>query len=343
MTLVPEIHDQIRATARRRATAGPGRRRRSGRSHRAGGWVLVTASMLVVAGVVAVIVLAGGAHDLANPAPTSPGRPGGPPPKGWVQLSESATRQTWARDPSCEPRPQPAHQPFRQDAPPRDLTSQLAVLRHPTPARERVSSETLDRSIRALPLDLFARGIYLRYVHRGQMNGISYYLIPAADVIQSLPVPERCYREQLAAFRQRTAKLPTAEQAPLISYEISELQTARTAARHPDGVCLVHIGGGGIGHGPCSTAITLRQPPGMGSGGNNQSTVTAMIVPDRVATVTARYSPQTYPGRVLRAVTVTHRAINTVVIFNFRGAWDPPSALIYRSASGSIIWSRSRR
>jgi hypothetical protein len=68
-------------------------------------------------------------------------------------------------------------------------------------------------------------------------------------------------------------------------------------------------------------------------------TVTPLIVPDRVATVTAHYSPQTYPGRVPRPLTVTERAAQNLVIFSLHGAWDPPNSLIYRSATGSILWS----
>jgi hypothetical protein len=351
MTLVPEIHDQIRATAQRQAIAvalghrqGGRWRRAGGRWRRAAGPLMVTASMLVVVSVVAVAIIAGGTHDLANPAPPAAGQ-GGSPPNGWAKFNAAAATQTQTHDAGCRPQLLSGPAAFRHDAPSRDLSSQLAALRHPAPASERVSAKLLRRAIRQLiPLDRFARGVYLRYVRRGQMNGITYYLIPAANVNQIRAVPNRCYHEQLAAFSQQAAKLAAVERGPLISYEISWLQAVRTAARHPAGVCLVHIGDGAIGRGRCATAITARQPlRGAGSGGSNNSTVTTLIVPDRVATVTAHYSPQTYPGRVPRALNVTQQAINNVVIFNFRGAWDPPSSLIYRSAKGSIIWSWTRK
>jgi hypothetical protein len=70
--------------------------------------------------------------------------------------------------------------------------------------------------------------------------------------------------------------------------------------------------------------------------------VTARIVADRVATVTAHYNPQTYPGRVPRPLTVTQPAVDNLVIFALRGAWDPPNSLIYRSATGSVLWSITR-
>ncbi len=73
-----------------------------------------------------------------------------------------------------------------------------------------------------------------------------------------------------------------------------------------------------------------------GSGGNDLGTVTPLVVPDGTATVTARYPAQTHPGRVPRPVTITKTVINNLVIFVFRGAWDPPS-LTYHSRTGATI------
>lgn len=65
-------------------------------------------------------------------------------------------------------------------------------------------------------------------------------------------------------------------------------------------------------------------------------------MPGRVATVTAHYSPQTYPGRVPHPLAVTEHPVDNVVIVFLRGAWDPPSSPIYRSATGSLLWSTAR-
>jgi hypothetical protein len=88
----------------------------------------------------------------------------------------------------------------------------------------------------------------------------------------------------------------------------------------------------------------LRQHPFTegGSVGNNRFTETQIIAPDDVATVTARYETQKYPGRVRKPVIVTKHVSNNLVFFVFRGAWDPPS-LTYRSATGKVLWSRRRR
>jgi hypothetical protein len=69
--------------------------------------------------------------------------------------------------------------------------------------------------------------------------------------------------------------------------------------------------------------------------------VTALVLPDAVATATAHYPAEHRLGQVPRTLTVTQRVVNNLVIFNLTGAWDPPS-LTYRSAAGAILWSRTR-
>ncbi|MGH3495387.1 MAG: hypothetical protein ACRDQ1_19440, partial [Sciscionella sp.] len=79
-----------------------------------------------------------------------------------------------------------------------------------------------------------------------------------------------------------------------------------------------------------------------GSGGNDHGTVTALLVPNGVATVTAYYPAEHQVGQVPRAMTRTHRVIDNVVIFRLDGGWDPPS-ITYRSPTGQILWSSPRR
>ncbi len=341
MTLVPEIYDQIRATAERRARPDaqaqhPGRRqRRVVRS------LIIVASMLVVAGVAAVFVI--DVHHLPDRIAAGGSIPNAPP-SGWGKLNAQAKAQTKRHDPDCRPRRLTRPPLFLNDVPSLDLSSALAVLREPAPAGQQVSPASL-RGVAGGSLGQVARGIYVRYARRGQMNGITYYLVPAANVNQVQATPDRCYHEQLAAFRQDAARLPASQQPAAIRYEASWLQAERTVARHPAGVCLIHIGGGGTGVGPCTNAISLQQlapSHGFGSDGNDHATVTALIVPDPVATVTAQYSAQTYPGRVPHPLTVTQRPRQNVVIFYLRGAWDPPSSLTYRSADGTVVWSSAR-
>jgi hypothetical protein len=308
------------------------------------GPLVVAASVLVVAGVLAVILL--DVHHLTNGTGRSADQPVTAPPPGWGKLNAMVVARVEQQDAGCRPHRLTGASPFRHDSPGQDLTSELGVLRRPVPASQRVSARALHRPPRG-QLDQFARGIYLRYVRHGQRNGIIYYFIPAANVNQVRPVPDRCYREQLDAFRQLVAQRPASERAALTRYETTSLQEKRTIAQHPAGVCLATAGPRGSGTGPCVNAVSLRQfsgrlGVGVGSDGNDHVTVTTLIVPDRVATVTAHYSPQTHPGRAPRPLTVTERAVQNLVIFSLHGAWDPPNSLIYRSATGSILWSITR-
>lgn len=160
MTLVPEIRDQIHATARRRIrSAGPARRpARPWR--RVAGSLMLAASMLVVAGVLAVILH--DAHHLGNGAE----QPASTPPPGWGQLNAKASALVEQQDPACRPQRLTGASPFRQGAPGADLTSVLGVLRRPAPEGQRVSARALRRPPRG-QLDQVARGIYLRYVRHG--------------------------------------------------------------------------------------------------------------------------------------------------------------------------------
>ena len=342
MTLVPELRDQIHATAQRRVGAAGPIRRPVRSWQRLTGSLMLAASVLVVAGVLAVIL--SDAHSVTNATGPVAGQPPGAPPPAWGQLNAKALARVQQQDAVCRPQRLTSAAPFRHDAPGHDLASVFGVLRRPAPADQRVSARVL-RRLSGGAVGQFARGIYLRYVRRGQRNGITYYFIPAADVTQVRAAPDRCYREQLNAFRQLAAHRRASERATLTRFETLSLQQAQTIAEHPAGVCLARVGAGGSGTGPCVNAASIRTFAGrlgVGSDGNDHATVTALIVPDRVATVTAHYSPQRYPGRVPRPLNVTEHAVQNLVIFDLRGAWDPPNSIIYRSATGSVLWSDTR-
>lgn len=343
MTLVPEIRDQIHATARRRVRSAGAASRPHRAWRRMAGALPLVVSVLVVAGVLAAILH--DAHHLTKNTGPAAGQLANAFPPGWGKLNAKAFAVVERQDAACRPQQLTGASPFRQDAPGQDLTSLLGVLHQPAPASQQVSARAL-RQLSGGELDQFPRGIYLRYVRHGQRNGITYYFIPAANVNEVRAVPDRCYREQLDAFRRLAAKQPARIQGALTRYEGASLQEERTIADHPEGVCLATAGSGGSGIGPCVNAVSLRQfisgRLGAGSKGTNHVTVTALILPDRVATVTAHYSSQSYPGRVPHPLTVTERAAQNLVIFSLHGAWDPPNSLIYRSATGSVLSSITR-
>lgn len=357
MTLVPEIRDQLHATARRRSTSTQPRRPPLHAWRRMTGGVILAASALVVAGVAAVILL--NAHHQDKPptasATTSPHAVQAPP--GWGKLNTQALTSVQHHDHACQPKPATGALLLDHASPGKALTSVLDWLRQPTPAGQRLSKRDLTRldllptlKSQRRPLALardFAHGIYLRYARKGQRKGITYYLIPAADVNQTRPIPDRCYHETLTVFRRLAAQRPTDQQSALTSYETSSLHRQQTLARHPAGICLATTGPGGSGAGPCVNAVSLQQHQyqtsfGPGGYGNDHETITPLLVPDNVATVTAHYSAQTYPGRVAHPLTITERAKDNLVIMRLHGAWDPPSSLTYRSASGHTLWTITR-
>jgi hypothetical protein len=66
------------------------------------------------------------------------------------------------------------------------------------------------------------------------------------------------------------------------------------------------------------------------------TTITPLVVPDQVASVTATYPAK---GHIPHQI-ITEQVNDNIVIFRSRimGGWDPPS-LTYRSASGAVLWS----
>jgi hypothetical protein len=340
VTLLPEVRDQLLATARRRAAGAAATRLSPSRLRTTLGAAGLAVSALVVVGVVAAILLT--AHG--TPSADTPAVAAAPntPPTGWGKLYQQAAAQTQAHDHVCRPVRLTGPSPVRNDAPGPILSSALGVLRHPAPPSQQVSPSQLRKAIGG-GTDRFARGVYLRYARHGQVNDVRYFLIPATNVNEVRAIPSRCYDQQLTAFRADTAHLSIARRTALVTYEARWLHAQHNIAQHPAGVCLTYAGGGVSGFGGCLPATSINELPGpLGSGGNNRSTITALIVPDRVATVSAHYTPQTYPGRVPRALTVTQHARDNIVIFNFQGAWDPPT-LTMRSAAGAILWSSRRR
>lgn len=337
MTLLPEIREQLCAAAMSRSQYSRARLPRGGRWRIPAAGVLVTAvSTLVVVGVVAFVLLNVHGQAGSGTPPVSGGAGSTPPPAAWGRALGAARDQTASRDSACRsqlsyvPRPQR----LLQAAPGRNLTSILGVLRRPAPAEQMVSQQVL----RGLRID--AQDIYIRYARHGVTDGVSWYLVPAASVGDLKPLPVRCYREQLTAFRRLVAGLPATERTGAIQFEQHSLEKERSLAHAPAGVCLINAIDGTPGD--CRSTAQLRKHPWTaGSSGSNDLTVTALIVPDQAATVTAHYPAGHRGGRVTHQFTISRPNIDNVVIFRLIGGWDPPS-LTYRSASGAVLWSSAR-
>ncbi len=294
------------------------------RGYRGGRLALAGIAVIACASGAVVALTAGGASPLAAGVRSRV-------PTAWLRANQRAVALVFRHGGSCQVRttaPTGSTQ-LLEGSPTADLSSLFAVLRRPAPEGERVSAARL----RQLHVD--AQGIYVRYARRGETDGITYYLIPATSVGGML-MPNHCYADQLTAFEHHVAGLPLKQRTRAFAWE-RKLIAQNKGPR--DGVVLVTAGGGSIGF-ENLTVARLRADPwdDGGGGGSNSITKTALLVPDSVASVTAHYAPQTYPGRVPHPVEVTHHVTDNLAIFVFRGAWDPPS-LTYRSATGTVLSS----
>lgn len=296
--------------------------RRRQRRHRGAGAALVAAAALAAALLAARLGNHGGSDGL-----------GGPVPAAWRHAGSGAFLAVVRHDHACAGRPDWGEQvrTLRQ-APPKALTSALAVLSKPASGGSRVSPPVIGERLRGDLLD--AQGIYIRYARRGYAAGLAYYLIPVAHLGFG-HVPPRCYVEELAAFKDRTAPLPISARDSALKWERQMVRTDQAGG--PPGIALITVGFGGVSQRNYTIAELHNNPYGGGGGGGNDTvTKTALVVPNNVASVTAHYSAQSGPGRVTRPVTVTRPAVNNLVIFVYRGAWDPPE-LTYRSSSGAAL------
>jgi hypothetical protein len=332
MTLLPEIRGQLESAVRDRAQTTTPADSKSRRRGWPGGFAVV-ASVLVIAGIVAVIVAF--SHHSGSTTPAGPDR-GGSVPHRWVQWSRDAYTQTNRHDPACRPRHPTGPNHTYDGRPPRPLTDLLRILHQPATGARRVSLRQLHDN---LPADgvRTIRGIYLRYVQRGLQNGVNYYLVPAANVSDLRPAPERCYRQELAAFRQRADRLPSTQAQAASRFEQEQILDQRRNTRGP-GVCLIlqSTFGRGIN---CVTAAALQanRRAAVDISDNGHGTVTAIVAPNSVRSITARYPTQTRPGRVPHPVTTTETLTNNnVAIFLLRGAWDPPKLTFHGDTEGTM-------
>jgi hypothetical protein len=332
MTLLPEIREQLVDAA-----FGAGEPRAGAARRRPRPGDLVIAFSIVIGVVVAAVFLLS-LHRSAVPTTGAAAGPmSGPPPAVWVNALGKAGSSTRQHDRACrlplEVRVR--SQRFLTTPPPRSVTSILPSLASPARGARRLTIKQL----RSLQID--ASGIYARYAWQGRIDGVHYYVVPAAVVGTTKTLPARCYREDLAAFRREARRFPASQRAAAIAYAQQRFNPKAEA-----GVAVMTAGWGS--HGGSFHQVwrlaELNADPGAasGGGGTNSSTTTTLLVTDEVASVTATYHAQSYPGRVPRTFSVTKRPVRNLVIFHLSGAWDPPQ-LTFRSRTGAVIGSTRNR
>jgi hypothetical protein len=259
------------------------------------------------------------------------------PQQAWDNAVVRASEDTLKRDKACGANPRSAAH-FVDTLPPRSITSVLSSLARPPAGARRVTVQELRARDPLLP----ANDVYIRYAWQGEAHGIHYYVVPAGLVGQSRPQPERCDRENLAEFRTEAQTFPSDQRRAAIAYAQARFREQQAAA----GVLLLtgDNRAGGLLVEPVPSLERLASDPSAisGSGGNDRSTQTTMLVPDDVASVTATYPAARHPGKVKRTFSVTEHPYRNVVIFNLVGAWDPPR-LTFRSATGQVLYQTGNR
>jgi hypothetical protein len=179
------------------------------------------------------------------------------------------------------------------------------------------------------------KDVYIRYVRKARHRfGANYYLVPAGDINQLVPVPARCWAEQRAALRQELPTIPAPLRAGTLALESLFITQQRQNELPYPGVCLVAMNDTGNGGGGCDAGGSLRQiQDGTGrmpSGAPTGVGVVYGLVPDGVRTVTFEY--QRHPS-------VTVLAIDNVIIVRRRGLpnYGFPNRILWRAADGRLI------
>ena len=146
---------------------------------------------------------------------------------------------------------------------------------------------------------------------------LSYYLLPAGNVVGAVPPSARCYVEQAAALQAELRQVGPSLRSSAGRLAVQE----RYDDQHPEGagVEVLAGGNGGAGGGPgdayAGTTTELERSGLTGAAVPlGATTIVSGIVPDGVATVTLHYPPAANAGKVAPAFTVTEHPIKNVFV-----------------------------
>lgn len=173
--------------------------------------------------------------------------------------------------------------------------------------------------------------------------GARFYVVPAGNVDGQRGVPARCNAEQVAALTRQLARVPKHERNAILAAQTRYLAYLRYLAQHAEGVCAgypdpTRTGGGGL---ICATAAEFQRWGVLvdASVYLDHAAVFWTVVPDGVATVTLRFSPN--GSKPAQTVSRTVRPINNVVVakepFDAPNTSGFPSTIVLRDAAGHVI------
>jgi hypothetical protein len=344
MSYLPELRNSlVRAAERRHRTAAegappPGERRSHPRS-----WLGLRAVPAILAGAVALgiaafalVALGHGrapsrtppAHPLILGPSTAPPLPHLPPADFWLIIE---AQMKAARHPDC-PRNVSSAPAISYGSPSRKLLSLLGALRRPPIPADSAARALVERSLAAGAGEGPGLEVYIRYIRLARvLNGVSYFIVPAGDVIQFGPSSARCDAAQATALRQLVHGRPKLARA--LPLQAEYLRWQRYQATHTEGVFVVEMSA--AGHDFSGNLTTADIEAGAVSGPSSETSgyIFYSVVPDGVAAITMRF-----PRDHERSFSPVTAAVggNVYVLTPPPRAFYP-SQIIWRGADGRVI------
>jgi hypothetical protein len=281
----------------------------------------VAASVLVAVAIAVIAIAAFGHRHAAGVQHSLGGGPGRRQELRYIQNANRRALQTAACRDSGRPLPT-----VTNGSPSRFLLGVLGVLRRPAGA-----ADALPRSLRSAHE---AGAIYLKYVRLAIVkDGVSYYVAPVASLAPSRGASAACYQAHRAALNAELPQIPPSVRAATLALEDRLIASGRRLQAQQDrgGVCLLTESQYAIG-GACGGSASEISEQGM----ITDFGLLSGIVPDGVATVTARYAPT----RTSRAHIVTTNVVGNVFATSLKIPYNTVNlqpTLIWRSADGTIL------
>ncbi len=325
MTIFPEFEQELRRVSRRAADATDTdpRVRRMARLRRvrtATAMLPIAASIAVAVAIAAIAIVALGHHhagDLQHSVAA------GPSQRHELRYIQNANRRA-SRTAACRDsgRPLPS---VTNDSPSKSLLRVLGVLRRP--AR---TADTLPGSLRS---GHSVGDMYPNYVRLALVkDGVSYYIVPVASLAPSRGASPACYQAHRAALKAELPRIPPSERAATLAFQNRQIAGAQRlqAKQNRGGVCVL-TESRYEENGACDASASIAQQGLLTDYG-----LLSGIVPDGVATVTARYAPT----RTSRAHVVTTRVVGNVFATSLKiphNTVDLQPTLIWRAADGTIL------
>ena len=221
---------------------------------------------------------------------------------------------------NCFPFQQGMHRVRDNGSPSETMLSSFAVLKLPTKA--------------AVPTNFAGGGqkVYVNYVRIAQTRfGWPFKIIPLAHFATE---SSRCLAIEASEVHTLSAHAPAKVRAKVDALERDLQLDDRYIERHPEGICVSGYHGGSL----CETLLYAMTQgalsPAAGRAIGDTNPVSFDLVPNGVASVTARYPKQ--PGSPARTIKV--HVINNLAIWKMTNETDDVApTILWRAANGRVI------